>query len=93
VPPEKDTVADSRGRFGSGSAYDVGQGGDAEEAALGGRLAMGLAVGAGGGVGDVATVGEGVGDGEGATPAVGVDVLHPAASEAMTSHEVRTRRR
>src|SRR4051794_29605435 len=25
LPPEKDTVADSRGRFGSGSAYDVGQ--------------------------------------------------------------------
>src|SRR5690349_5765164 len=24
VPPENETVADSRGRFGSGSAYDVG---------------------------------------------------------------------
>src|SRR3954470_4495558 len=48
VPPENATIADSRGRFGSGSAYDVGHelvAGDA--VGLAGGLAVGAALGLG----------------------------------------------
>src|SRR3954452_11868584 len=48
VPPENDTVADSRGRFGSGNAYDVGHELVAADAvALGRGLALGLLLGLG----------------------------------------------
>jgi hypothetical protein len=94
VPPEKDTVADSRGRLGSGKAYVVGHelaaAGDA--AAVGRGLALGLALALG------AIVAVAVSDGEADSAVSGpsdvtLDVLHPATSAARTTHEVRTHRR
>jgi hypothetical protein len=90
VPPENDTVADSRGRWGSGSAYDGGQA-LAEGDAAGLRDALGLgdagADVAGGtvavAVSDAVTVSAGV------PIDVAVDALHAAASATATTHQVR----
>jgi hypothetical protein len=93
VPPENDTVADSRGRFGSGGVYAAGH-----AVAAGDGVGRGLGLGAAEGLGLVATVAVAVseGDAESAAsgpPEGGVDVLQPATSAAITTHEVRTHRR
>jgi hypothetical protein len=88
VPPEKATVADSRGRLGSGCAYDGGQAlGDGE--AAGGRVGLGVAAGpvVAVAVSDAVTVSAGL------PIDVAVDVLHAAASAAATTHPVRMPRR
>jgi hypothetical protein len=96
VAPENATVADSRGRCGSGRAYDVGHELDAGDAAgLGRGLAAGLTAALGLGAIVAVAVSDGAGDSaDNAGPsALGVEVLQPASSAPMTSHEVRTRRR
>jgi hypothetical protein len=86
-PPENDTVADSRGRWGSGGAYDVGQ-----------PLDEGLAAGALGGtpVVDVVVLSVVVVIRDGA--AVGAAVVaallvQAAASAVATTQPVRMARR
>jgi hypothetical protein len=101
VPPENATVADSRGRFGSGRAYDVGHElADGDAVALGRGLAAGLAPALL--LGLDATVAVAVSDGDADSAASGPSdtddaVLQPARSAARTStaqdREVRTCRR
>jgi hypothetical protein len=96
VPPENDTVADSRGRFGSGSAYAEGQElAAAADVAVGRGLGLGLTLGLGFGATDAAAVSEGDADSAVSAGAsvLGDAVLQPATSAATTSHEVRTDRR
>jgi hypothetical protein len=93
VPPENATVADSRGRFGSGGAYAVGHELALVEVAAGVR--RGLALGAVLGLGPTVAVAVSDGDAESVAsgPSAPVEALHAARSAATTTHEVRTYRR
>jgi hypothetical protein len=97
VPPEKATLADSRGRFGSGGAYAAGQLAVVVVAVGLGRglaLALGLATVLGDGARVAVAVSDGVGVSTASGPSLpGADVLQPASSAAITTHEVRTVRR
>ncbi|MDT7573385.1 MAG: hypothetical protein QOE05_3559 [Actinomycetota bacterium] len=100
VPPENDTVAESLGRLGSGSAYDVGQAAaDGDALAVGRGLALGVLLGLLLGLGASVTVdvSDGVADSAASGPSDTVDVLQPARSTATTTalqgRQVRTCRR